>query len=185
MNRSLLTLIWILTVTTLVSFFLPWTKPRIKSGKPLPAEAVQQLTREDEQPWYLSLIALSPEQRAAALNHPLQGHSGWELWVSLREKPERSSELISPNPSTRAFWIYAVPAAALLGAALVTLVPSFGGIVGALLTLGTYLILRVNLRDAQLERMVSDQTLGIGLWISLYALLALSLLLTTAAFARK
>lgn len=179
MNRFALSLVWLIAAFALAAFFLPWIQKGPKDVASLSEYTVRALALEEDRD-YWRFLSIPPEERKQLLQHPLSGTSGFSLWKSWKKPahPLPGATLFSTKKNLNPFWIFAVPAAALLGALFFTLTSGWGPFVGMSATLGVYLLVRWNLQEALIDRLVSGLHIGLGLWIGLYALLALSLCLS-------
>lgn len=179
MNRFALSVVWLIAGLSLAGFFLPWIQKGPKDVASLSEYTVRSLAMEEERD-YWRFVSIPPEERKRLLQEPLKGTSGFTLWKSWRKPvhPLLGGNLFSTKKSLNPFWIFAVPAGALLGAIFFTLTTGWGPFIGIGSTLGIYLTVRWNLQEALIDRLVSGIHIGIGLWIGLYALLALSLCLS-------
>jgi hypothetical protein len=179
MNRIGLFIVWLSALLALLGFFLPWVKFISAQSGSLSDFAVRSLVSEEDRD-YWRFISIPPEERKQLLKNPLQGTSGFELWKSWRKPahPLPGADLFSTKRHLNSFWIFAVPASALLGAFFYTMTSGWGPFVGMGATLGTYLCVRWNIQEALLDRLVSGTHMGLGIWISLYALLLLSFCLS-------
>jgi hypothetical protein len=180
---------WAVAFTVVIAFFLPWLKSKTGGAEaPVrPERAVQELVEEAERPWFTSYFSLREREILDATTQPLQGTSGFGLLLLTRsdqitdqEKARRMvSFLGSIEPKPAAILIYAVPACALIAACFLTVVPRVRGLffIPISLCLLIYLMMRVRLNETYFERLVLDLSAGLGLWISLYGLLAMMVLL--------
>ncbi len=179
MNRFALSIVWLIASVALAAFFLPWIQKGPKDVPSLSEYTVRALAMEEDRD-YWRFVSIPHEERQQLLKHPLSGTSGFSLWKSWKKPahPLPGAALFSTKKTLNPFWIFAVPAAALLGALFFTLTSGWGPFVGMSATLGVYLTVRWNLQEALIDRLVSGLHIGLGLWIGLYALLALSLCLS-------
>ncbi len=172
-------MVWLAASCSLVGFFLPWIQYSSKNVSSLSEFAVRSLAAEEDRD-YWRFVSIPPEERKVILHQPFSGSSGFSLWKSWRKPahPFVGADLFSTKKSLNPFWIFSIPAAALLGAVFYTLTTGWGPFVGMASTLGVYLTVRWNIQEALLDRLVSGIHMGLGLWICLYALLALSFCLS-------
>jgi hypothetical protein len=179
MSRIGLFLTWLAAGCSLAGFFLPWIQYAPQNVTSLSEFAVRSLAAEEDRD-YWRFVSIPPEERKMLFKQPFSGKSGFSLWKSWRKPahPLVGADLFSTKKSLNPFWIFAVPSAALLGAAFYTLTRGWGPFVGMICTLGVYLAVRWNIQEALLDRLVSGIHIGLGLWICLYALLALSFCLS-------
>lgn len=185
MQRMISWLSWFLACAACIGFFLPWLKDHhAKKNAPAPTRTVQELARDADLPWHQLAFGIQQDEYQRALDHPWEGASGWMLWKSLRpgssETPrhaEQANFIIGHHSRlVQGYWLYAIPEAALLAAAFLTLWPS--GKISLVLSMfacsGVYTFVRVHMHESYFDRLVSSTDLGLGFWISLYALLALA-----------
>lgn len=179
MKKIGLWLVWSCAGLVLIGFLMPWIQYFEKNSGPLTDFAVRSLAAEEDRD-YWRFVTIPAEERKRLFENPFSGKSGFSLWKSWRlpEDPLPGADLFASKRSLNGFWIFAVPASALLGAFFYTMTRGWGPFVGMVISLGTYLTLRWNLQETFLDRLVSGFQLGWGLWICLYGLLILSFCLS-------
>jgi hypothetical protein len=170
-------------------FFLPWFKLPTERTKTQLSRS--QITREvsayGAAPWWRQWFLLSGWERAMVVEEPLEGLSGWELHeIFTVEKPRHPVALAvgrlfmggSRTLDKRHLLFFPVGAAAL---ALIFLLgcrsTKWPLLLPWSLCLGLYVYGRESLQEAYLDRVTSGLACGLGLWFTLYGLLALALLL--------
>ena len=183
MRSFLLKAGWTVTLLTVAAFFLPW----IKLGIPVFNKVVEreliahQLEAASDLPWYQRLILLRPQDLREALDNPLDGNSGLTLvqWTRSaapfhdRLRAKAIGEAFGVGDlRVLAVFLYAVPALAVLGMALMALgLPSrLFVLLPAIVAIGFYFLARARLDETFLDRATGGVTPGIGLWLGLYGL---------------
>ena len=117
MNRFALSIVWLIASVALAAFFLPWIQKGPKDVPSLSEYTVRALAMEEDRD-YWRFVSIPHEERQQLLKHPLSGTSGFSLWKSWKKPahPLPGAALFSTKKTLNPFWIFAVPAAALLGA---------------------------------------------------------------------
>lgn len=178
---------WFLVVVTIAAFFLPWVKlqtaPFNRAVERV--KVVGALALEGDGPWYVRYFSLDAYDRKAALDEPLRGESAFEL-IQLSRSPiparqQRARQVAEAfglkNAPLGAVVVGAAPALALLGLAFFSLGLRLPVLVMGLLAGGYYAAARYGLDATFTDRTVNGVDAGIGLWLTLYALLIIAVLL--------
>jgi hypothetical protein len=179
-------LAWLSAGIIVGAFFLPWLG--LNSGEKAVAEVLaRKLAESADRSVFEQYFAISDEEKKQALEKPLDGVSGYAL-VDLLRNGNRTGDPVAKIAASflgeervrdRAFLIYVIPVTAILAAAYAftcrrnrwfLLIPL---LVCELL----YYAVRENLNDIYFDRIMSQIHVGIGLWLSLYGLLALALVI--------
>ncbi len=180
---------WLLSLAATIAFFLPWLKfPARNAERVHPARSaiIQEINRDSNRPLWKSYLTLTSEEWNRALRDAGIGVTGFEIpeiyQVSRHHHDavllNASGLLGSERQADRACFAYALPVLAFFSAAFITFVPRKGALLLPFLaTLGLYFLLRFKLNETYLERLTSSLDVGLGLWLSLYALLGLAVVL--------
>lgn len=187
--RPLDWLAWLLSLAVWIGFFLPWVKLPAKpdSGSRFRNGAVvREINSEAGRPWWRVYFYIPPGEWNRALQEAGTGRSGWEI-PDLYTDRKNHSEALSLNASgllgnerqaDRSKFVYAFPLLAFLSAAFVM---ASGRKWAFLLPLtacaGLYAWSRYILDVTYLDRLALTVDIGLGLWLSLYALLGLAVVL--------
>jgi hypothetical protein len=180
---------WSCGLIAAVGFFLPWVK--LVSVEQRPGHAakavIAELSEDAERPYWKQMLLLRSEEKDYALSHVMVGVSGYALLEDMR-RPERKRQhrelddlflTKTDQLPARGLLLYALPASALISACCLALVRRpFWVILLPLIGSGClYALIRTRINETYFERLVSGAQIGIGLWLSLYALVVLVLLL--------
>jgi ABC-type cobalt transport system substrate-binding protein len=176
----------VVAILALGAFFLPWIRHDLSwSGAGnAAAHVASQLTGDAERPWWEDWFSLRPQEIEAAKTRLREGVSGYQLPPLLRgDKIENATARLTAEIllnderiQDKAILIYVPPlAAALTALFLLVCQGSRGALVLPLLTDGTlYFFMRHKINETYFDRLVAQLHIGWGLWITLYALLALT-----------
>lgn len=180
---------WLLAIALCVGFFLPWLKMPYRKEAPRGQNAatlVKRLTSDSNRPIWQDYFAITPEEWQHALQNAGMGVSGVEIPRAFQGSSHRldaamvsaSGLLGEERQADRAMLVYAFPVLAVLSAAFITLV---SGKLALLLPLladaALYGVTRYQLNTTSLERLAMSMDMGLGFWLSLYALLGLIVVL--------
>ena len=190
MHGFLLRLGWVLALAVVGAFFVPWIKTAPFNHSLARERLVAELAREAEQPWYRLYFEVRSEDWKRATREPLRGESGFDLVrlthgvTPTEQKKAREQAKVFGIDDLRlaALLVYGLPAVALLGMVLFTLVSARIPLLAvAILSMGFYFFVRHGLDETLLERMLNGVVPGLGLWATLYGLLAVGVLLFLGA----
>jgi len=183
MRTFVLRFAWVLAALTVAAFFLPWVKLETAAfNRVVQRERIaHQLEADAEQPAWVRYLGLRSQDARVALDAPLRGESGFSFvqWarptapVFDRRRALGIAEAFGVKDVRLASLIaYAVPALAVLGAALFTLdlATRIPLMLVAVASMGLYVLVRYGLDQSFLDRTVQGVSPGLGLWISLYGL---------------
>jgi hypothetical protein len=180
-------LAWSLSFVVLAAFFIPWFKyAPSRQAHTARRDVVAQLKASSERSFGATYLTISPREQARALHEPMRGTGGYELPL-LTQEPNQT-RLLSALAGSRLFgeerlhdrlmMVYALPALAFFSAAFMSGCQKRWPLLLPLLSVGiVYGAARHQLNETYFERMAAGIDPGIGLWISLYGLLALCVLL--------
>ncbi len=180
---------WLLAIALCVGFFLPWLKMPYRKEAPRGQNAatlVKRLTTDSNRPLWQEYFSITPEEWQHALQNAGMGVSGVEIPRAFQGGGHRldaamvsaSGLLGEERQADRAMLVLAFPVLAVLSAAFITLVTNKLGLLLPLLAdAALYGLTRYQLNTTSLERLAMSMDLGLGLWLSLYALLGLIVVL--------
>jgi hypothetical protein len=178
---------WVSAAAALIGFFLlPWLRFPPATAKKFSSRVIINLHRETARPWWHKAFFMNATDVNNALNRPLEGVRGaaiaalyqnranrWEIYVL-----NNSGLLGSQRQQDRATLLYGFPVLVVFAALFVQIARRKLALLVALLSCaGAYALLRWQLSVTDFERLASGPDLGLGFWISLYALLGLTTLL--------
>ena len=179
----------VVAILALGAFFLPWIRHDLSLAGvgAAAAQVASQLTGDAESRWWDEWFGLRPQEIEAAKIRPLEGVRGYQLPPLLRGgKIENgaarlAAEILLNDERIRdkALLIYIPPLAAALTALFLLICQgSRGALTLPLVANGTlYFFMRYKINETYFDRLVVQLQIGIGLWITLYALLALTVIL--------
>ncbi len=176
---------WIFALAVLGGFFLPWLKLESTSVARSTEKLVTQLTKESDQSWFALWFGMTREEQKRAMNKPLDGTSGYQMPLLFqKEKSAQKTALINSHlfgtkrMEDRVYAVYAFPITAFFAAAFLTFSLKRWVLFIPLITIAViYGTVRYQLNVTYFDRLASNLDVGLGLWISLYSLLALGILL--------
>ena len=190
---------WFVALLSVGSFFLPWIVFRHPLDRHRPGASLtlsSELASEAAKPWYESLILPERADFNSAQARPFEGESAFLIAKEAqsavpadRHRTAAMAKVFSlPDPRIAGVIVYAIPASAVLGIALLAL--GLGRIpllLVALLSGGAYVLIRLCLNETFLDRATSGLGTGLGLWAALWllALTAVILLLSALATGKK
>lgn len=175
---------WLLALALWIAFFLPWvkfpTRPAIHSL------IVRTLAADSNRNVFEQYFALTPEEWKRTITDAGNGITGYEIPQAYRTSGHAREVTIINNThllgderqADRAIFVWGFPAFGVLSALFITavsrkwalLLPFFAGA-------AFYGLARHKLNLTYLDRLASGEDIGIGLWLSLYAVLALVVVL--------
>lgn len=176
----------ILAGCVLGSCFLPWAKFTPSSSRsPQAAVALaKRIAAEEDRSWNSAWLGMSASELDATWHNPWDGMSAWALAETDPshthfKRIEQSQVVGQTRTADRLRLIYLAPGAAIF--ALLFLAGCHARRWPLLLPLfacgGIYALIRWRLQTSELDRWTAGLEAGIGLWLALYALLALSIVL--------
>ncbi len=178
---------WVLVAVVAAAFFLPWVKlqtaPFNRAVERV--KVVGALALEGDGPWYVRYFSLDAYDRKAALDDPTRGESALEL-VQLARSPlaarqQRARQTAEAfglkGAALGAAFVGLAPALALLGMAFFSLGLRAPVLVTGLLAGAYYGVSRYGLDVTFTDRTINGVDAGLGLWLTLYALLGIAVLL--------
>jgi hypothetical protein len=189
MGKVLSIIGWSCGLVAAVGCFLPWVKLVALEQRPGRAAkaVIAELSEDAERPYWQQMLFLRSEETDYALTRVMEGISGYTLLEDMR-RPERKRQhrelddlflTKTDRLPVRGLLLYAIPASALISACCLALVRRpFWVILLPLVGSGClYVLMRTRINETYFERLVSGVQIGVGLWLSLYALAVLVFLL--------
>lgn len=188
--RPLDWLAWLLAMALGVGFFLPWLKMPYRNAKEAPrphsATLVKELAADSARPAWQDYFYITPEQWQRALENAGMGVTGIEIPRSFQGSAHRfdagivsaSGLLGDERQADRAMLVYAFPVLAVISAGFITFVSHKWAFLLPLLADGlAYAATRFQINDTAVGRFALSIDIGLGLWLTLYALLGLCVVL--------
>jgi len=196
-RTALLRFGWFVALLAVGSFFLPWIVFRHPAGgdKHRPGATLalsSELAAEADRPWYQTYFLPEGQAFQTALARPFEGESAFviakEAQSVIPADRHRTAALAKvfalPDPRIAGVIVYAIPASAILGIALLSLgVGRIALLLLGLLTGGAYVVIRLRLNETFLDRATSGIGTGLGLWFALWLLGLSALIVVLSALA--
>jgi len=195
MIRSLLLRLgWFAALLAVASFFLPWIVFRhpLAAARHAALSLSSAIAADAEKPWWQDYVLPEQPDFKMALERPLEGESAFvvakEAQGAAPAERHRTVALAKifnlPDPRMAGVIVYAVPALAVLGAALVSLgVGRIWLLLLGILSAGGYVLVRGRFNETFLDRATSGVGTGLGLWLALWALALGAVVVLLSAFA--
>lgn len=175
---------WLLALALWIAFFLPWVK--FPSRPAIHSLIVRTLTADSDRTVLEQYFTITPDEWKRAITDAGNGITGYEIPQAYRTsgharevKVINSSHLLgAERQADRSLFVWGFPALGLLSALFITSVSrKWALLLPFLAAAGFYGLARYMLNTTYLERLTSGEDIGLGLWLSLYALLALAVVL--------
>jgi hypothetical protein len=189
MKQPLSTIVWGISISLILSFFLPWMKFDFENVMSTYERNLykQKANIEDTRAWFEQWLLIRPEERKKALEKPFLGYNALALISLLRDKPSGSElrlAILRPHlpfkrDDDKTFFIFSLPLSGLIAVLIIIFSHSRKILLPFPFFICTaqYFIARWHVEEHYVDRMVYDVHVGLGYWITLYALLSLSLIL--------
>lgn len=183
---------WGLAVVLVAGFMLPWLKVPATAARRDPDAVVKRLAVEADRPWWSAYGAITAEEWKQATRHLGEGIPGYRLpllyrgaaHAKERDALNAAGLLGRERQADRAWFVYAVPLMGVMAATFISFVrrrwPQLLPLLGCGLL---YALGRAIIYATYPDRLALSIDIGLGLWVSLYALLGLWFLALVRVFA--
>lgn len=183
-KRVSVILAWILAGVGVLAFFLPWVRPAVQARETSPLEVANQLA-SGEDSFFDSWIGLRKDEWRVFWQRPTTGLSGYQILllgsdegIQAKQAQEWLDAVFGDRGGLGRLANVLPLVILLLTAAFLSprkpLPRLFGA--GGVLLLAFYLWGRWRLDGTYTQRVLAEMEIGYGLWITLYATLALAIL---------
>ncbi|MCS7062983.1 MAG: hypothetical protein NZM04_02860 [Methylacidiphilales bacterium] len=189
MKKTISIFLWAIVVAFVLSFFLPWMKFDFEEVMPAYERQAfrKRINEEEQRGWVERWIGIREEEKEKAFENPFLGYNALSLINLLRDKPigsELRLAILRPHfpfkeDEDKALFILSLPIVGIF-AVLIQFIISAKKILlpfPFFACLVQYTVVRWHLNEHYADRVINDVHIGIGLWITLYALLAVCMIL--------